>query len=161
MGSEMCIRDRNKPLLASLFSLIVCLVYGFMFNAMQANTIVAGFSNSFNIRPSIIGIIIVILSALVIFGGLKRISDITSLIVPIMALAYLGLVLFILITNLDKVGPMFALIFREAFSMKAGFGGLFGTAILNGVKRGLFSNEAGMGAVPNACLLYTSDAADE
>lgn len=140
----------NKPLLASLFSLIVCLVYGFMFNAMQANTIVAGFSNSFNIRPSIIGIIIVILSALVIFGGLKRISDITSLLVPIMALAYLGLVLFILITNLDKVGPMFALIFREAFSMKAGFGGLFGTAILNGVKRGLFSNEAGMGAVPNA-----------
>ena len=140
----------NKPLLANIFSIIVCIVYGFMFNAMQSNTIAAGFSNSFDSRPAIMGIIVVVISGFVIFGGLKRISDITSLLVPVMAVAYLGLVLFILITNITKVPHMFALIFENAFNLKAGLGALFGTAVLNGVKRGLFSNEAGMGAVPNA-----------
>lgn len=143
-------KTMKKPGLANLFSIIICIVYGFMFNAMQANTIASGFSNSFNSTAWIVGLIVVIISGFVIFGGLKRITDITSLLVPIMALAYIGLVIFILITNITKVPHMFALIFEQAFNMKAGLGGLFGTAILNGVKRGLFSNEAGMGAVPNA-----------
>lgn len=143
-------KTMKKPALANLFSVIICIVYGFMFNAMQSNTIASGFANSFNTRSWIIGLIIIILTGFVIFGGLQRISDITSLLVPVMAVAYLALVLFILITNITKVPHMFDLIFSEAFNMRAGFGGLFGTAILNGVKRGLFSNEAGMGAVPNA-----------
>lgn len=140
----------KKPGLANLFSIIVCIVYGFMFNAMQSNTIASGFSNSFDSTPWVIGLIVVVVSGFVIFGGLKRISDITSLLVPVMAIAYIGLVIFILITNITKVPYMFGLIFKDAFNLQAGLGGLFGTAILNGVKRGLFSNEAGMGAVPNA-----------
>lgn len=143
-------KTMKKPGLANLFSLVVCIVYGFMFNAMQANTIASGFSNSFNSTAWIVGLCVVIISAFVIFGGLKRISDITSFLVPFMAVAYLALVIFILITNFAKVPHMFGLIFEDAFNMRAGLGGLFGTAILNGVKRGLFSNEAGMGAVPNA-----------
>ena len=140
----------KKPGLANLFSIIVCIVYGFMFNAMQSNTIASGFSNSFDSTPWVIGLIVVVVSGFVIFGGLKRISDITSLLVPVMAIAYIGLVIFILITNITKVPHMFGLIFKDAFNLEAGLGGLFGTAVLNGVKRGLFSNEAGMGAVPNA-----------
>lgn len=140
----------KKPGLANLFSIIVCIVYGFMFNAMQSNTIASGFSNSFSTTPWIIGLLVVIISGFVIFGGLQRISDITSLLVPVMAVAYIGLVIFILITNITKVPHMFGLIFKDAFNLEAGLGGLFGTAVLNGVKRGLFSNEAGMGAVPNA-----------
>lgn len=140
----------KKPGLANLFSIIVCIVYGFMFNAMQSNTIASGFSNSFDSTPWVIGLIVVLVSGFVIFGGLKRISDITSLLVPVMAIAYIGLVIFILITNITKVPYMFGLIFKDAFNLQAGLGGLFGTAVLNGVKRGLFSNEAGMGAVPNA-----------
>ncbi|WP_394010717.1 alanine/glycine:cation symporter family protein [Anaerococcus cruorum] len=140
----------KKPGLANLFSIIVCIVYGFMFNAMQSNTIASGFSNSFDSTPWVIGLIVVVVSGFVIFGGLKRISDITSLLVPVMAIAYIGLVIFILITNITKVPYMFGLIFKDAFNLQAGLGGLFGTAVLNGVKRGLFSNEAGMGAVPNA-----------
>ncbi len=140
----------KKPGLANLFSIIVCIVYGFMFNAMQSNTIASGFSNSFDSTPWVIGLIVVVVSGFVIFGGLKRISDITSLLVPVMAIAYIGLVIFILIINITKVPYMFGLIFKDAFNLQAGLGGLFGTAVLNGVKRGLFSNEAGMGAVPNA-----------
>lgn len=140
----------KKPGLANLFSVIICIVYGFMFNAMQSNTIASGFSNSFSTTPWIIGLLVVIISGFVIFGGLQRISDITSLLVPVMAVAYIGLVIFILITNITKVPLMFGLIFKDAFNLEAGLGGLFGTAVLNGVKRGLFSNEAGMGAVPNA-----------
>ena len=140
----------KKPGLANLFSVIICIVYGFMFNAMQSNTIASGFSNSFSTTPWIIGLLVVIISGFVIFDGLQRISDITSLLVPVMAVAYIGLVIFILITNITKVPHMFGLIFKDAFNLEAGLGGLFGTAVLNGVKRGLFSNEAGMGAVPNA-----------
>lgn len=140
----------NKPFIATIFSIFVCIVYGFMFNAMQSNTIYTGLHNSFGANSLVVGIVIALISGFVIFGGLKRISDITSLLVPVMALLYIGLVIFILITNITKVPHMFALIFKGAFNMKAGIGGLIGGAIQNGVKRGLFSNEAGMGAVPNA-----------
>lgn len=140
----------NKPLVSGVFSVFVCIVYGFMFNAMQSNTISKGLSNSFGSNSVVVGIVVALISGFIIFGGLKRISDITSILVPIMAVAYLGLVLFILITNISKVPHMFGIIFKGAFSMEAGLGGLIGGAIQNGVKRGLFSNEAGMGAVPNA-----------
>lgn len=140
----------NKPIIANIFSVFVCIVFGFMFNAMQSNTIYKGLYNSFGASSVVVGIVVAVVSGFVIFGGIKRISEITSLIVPVMAVAYIGLVIFILITNITKVPHMFGLIFKGAFSMEAGLGGLIGGAIQNGVKRGLFSNEAGMGAVPNA-----------
>lgn len=143
-------KSLKNPHIASIFAVVICIVYGFMFNAMQANTIASGFASSLNIKPWIVGLIICIFAGFIIFGGLKRIADITALLVPIMAIIYIILVLVILLTNITKVPHMFGLIFKEAFNLKAGFGGLFGSAILNGVRRGLFSNEAGMGAVPNA-----------
>lgn len=140
----------NKPGLAILFSVVISIVYGICFNAMQANTIAAGFNSSFGISKWIIALVLIILAGVIIFGGLRRIADVTSLLVPVMAIVYMGVVLFILIKNIALIPHMFGLIFKSAFNLKAGLGGLFGTAILNGVRRGLFSNEAGMGAVPNA-----------
>lgn len=140
----------GKPKLAALFSIVIALVYGINFNAMQANTIAAGFNSSFGLDKRIVAVCLIILAGLIIFGGLRRIADVTSLLVPFMAIIYMAVVLFIVIKNIALVPHMFGLIFEGAFSLKAGFGALFGTAILNGIRRGLFSNEAGMGAVPNA-----------
>ena len=147
------IKTLKKPAMAVTFAIVISIVYGFMFNSMQANTISQGFNQSFNISPTISAIILMLVAGFVIFGGIRIIADITSLIVPVMALAYMGMVLFILVTNISKVPHMFSLIFKGAFNAKAGLGGLIGGAIVNGVRRGLFSNEAGMGAVPNASAL--------
>lgn len=138
------------PKLGIIFSIVISVVYGFMFNSIQANTIAAAFSNSFNVKESVVGIVLIIIVGLVIFGGVRRIADVTSLLVPVMAIAYMGLALVIIIKNITLVPAMFGLIFKSAFGLEAVAGGTLGAAILNGVRRGLFSNEAGMGAVPNA-----------
>lgn len=138
------------PKLGILFSIVISVVYGFMFNAIQANTIASAFSNSFGISPKIVGLILIAIVALIIFGGVRRIADVTSLLVPVMALAYMGLSIIIIIKNITLVPHMFSVIFKSAFGIQAVAGGTLGAAILNGVRRGLFSNEAGMGAVPNA-----------
>ncbi|MDU2110723.1 MAG: alanine/glycine:cation symporter family protein [Peptoniphilus lacydonensis] len=140
----------KKPKLAATFSVVIAIVYGINFNAMQANTIAAGFNSSFNLDKKIVALFLIILAGIIIFGGLKRIADVTSLLVPVMAIIYMGVVLFIIIKNIKLVPHMFGVIFGGAFNLKAGFGGLFGTAILNGIRRGLFSNEAGMGSTPHA-----------
>lgn len=90
------------------------------------------------------------LTALVIFGGMTRIAKFTEFLVPIMAGIYLLTAFAIIILNIDKVPAMFALIFHDAFSPQAAVGGGIGTAVITGIKRGLFSNEAGEGSVPNA-----------
>ena len=138
------------PTLGIIFSIVISVVYGFMFNSIQANTIATALTNSFNLSPSIAGIILMVVVGLVIFGGVRRIADVTSLLVPVMALAYMGLSIFIILKNITLVPAMFGLIFKSAFGIRAVAGGTLGAAILNGVRRGLFSNEAGMGAVPNA-----------
>ncbi|MDO5715860.1 MAG: alanine/glycine:cation symporter family protein [Tissierellia bacterium] len=140
----------KKPKISIFFSIIISIVYGFMFNAMQSNTIAAAFRNSFQANEKIVGIVLVIVAGAIIFGGLKRIADVTSFLVPIMAVLYMGLAIFIVIKNITLIPHVFSLIFRAAFSVKAVAGGTIGAAIRNGVRRGLFSNEAGMGAVPNA-----------
>ncbi|RVU55044.1 alanine/glycine:cation symporter family protein [Anaerosphaera multitolerans] len=138
------------PTLGIIFSVVVSVVYGFMFNAMQANTIAAAFNNSFGIDVKIVGAVLIVIVAVIIFGGVRRIADVTSLLVPVMAIAYMALAIFIIIKNIAFVPHMFGLIFKSAFGIDAVVGGGIGAAILNGVRRGLFSNEAGMGAVPNA-----------
>ncbi len=138
------------PKLGMIFSVIIAVVYGFMFNAIQANTIASAFANTFNVKEGTVGIIVAIIAGFIIFGGIRRIADVTSLLVPIMATAYIGLAIFIIITNITLVPSMFKIIFENAFGLRAIGGATLGTAILNGIRRGLFSNEAGMGSVPNA-----------
>ena len=134
--------------------LIICFAYGF--NALQAYNISSAFEyygqtdNAKEITAIVIGIILAVVTAFIIFGGMHRIGIITSYLVPIMAGIYILLGFYITITNLDKMPEIFSTIFSEAFDFKALSGGLAGTCVMHGIKRGLFSNEAGMGSAPNA-----------
>lgn len=96
------------------------------------------------------GTILVVLTGIVIFGGLKSIANVTQIIVPVMAIAYMLIALYVLVTNIPQIPDMLYLIFTNAFGIKEIAGGGFGAAIMFGIKRGLFSNEAGMGSAPNA-----------
>ncbi len=145
----------NKKL-GIVFSILTAVTFGFAFNTVQANTISSSFEHSFGIRPFITGIILLIITAYIIFGGVKRIADVTSTIVPIMGTLYVGLALFIMIKNITLVPGMFKLIFQHAFGFKQFAGGTLAAVITQGVRRGLFSNEAGMGSVPNAAATADS-----
>lgn len=136
--------------LGIVFAILITLCFGFIFNAVQSNTISQSYSDVFNIPEWVIGVVLVVLTAIVIFGGVKRIVKVTQFIVPIMAIVYLLVALYIVIMNITDIPAMFMLIIEHAFGIKEMVGGGIGVAIMQGVRRGLFSNEAGMGSVPNA-----------
>lgn len=143
----------GKRWLGILFSilLIACFIFGF--NALQAYNVSSAVAYYFPDQASaaiIVGIILASTSALVIFGGVHRIGFISSYIVPIMAGLYILLGLYITFINLNQLPSIFTTIFSEAFDVNAIFGGLSGSCVMYGIKRGLFSNEAGMGSAPNA-----------
>lgn len=133
-----------------VFSVIVILTFAFAFNTVQANTIAQAFEGTFGLNTMIGGGIIAILTGLVIFGGIHRIANFASLVVPVMALGYVIIALIVLIMNFSHLPSLFMLIVESAFGVKAMAGGAIGTAMMQGVKRGLYSNEAGMGSAPNA-----------
>lgn len=120
-------------------------------NSVQSNTIADVMTNSFNVSGFITGIVLVILISLIIFGGLKRISNVAGFFVPMMAIFYIGASVTILIINYDQILPAFGLIFKYAFTPVSAVGGFTGIivmqAIQNGVSKGIFSNEAGLGTV--------------
>lgn len=133
-----------------LFAVLITITFGLVFNAVQANTISGAFDKAFNISPIITGIMLVILSALVIFGGIKRIAIVSGTIVPIMAVIYIAVGLLVAIMNITEIPRIFMDIIRHAFGLEQFVGGGVGAALMQGIKRGLFSNEAGMGSAPNA-----------
>ncbi|MEK3955082.1 alanine or glycine:cation symporter, AGCS family [Psychrobacillus psychrotolerans] len=136
--------------LAIIFSILLTLCFGFIFNAVQSNTIAASVGDVFSIQPYVIGILLVLLTATIIFGGVHRIVKVTQVIVPVMAIFYLIVAMYVVVTNFTEIPAVFSLIFTEAFGLREAAGGTLGAAIMQGVRRGLFSNEAGMGSVPNA-----------
>ena len=136
--------------LGIIFSILLTFSFGFIFNAVQSNTIATSVGEAFDIKPAIIGIILVVLTALIIFGGVHRIVKVTQILVPVMAIFYLLVALFVVVTNFSEIPHVFNLIFTHAFGLQEAAGGAIGAAIMQGVRRGLFSNEAGMGSVPNA-----------
>ncbi|CAM3289840.1 alanine/glycine:cation symporter family protein [Filibacter tadaridae] len=136
--------------LGIVFAILLILCFGFIFNAVQSNTISQSFMDVFGIPDWVIGLFLVVLTAVIIFGGVSRIVKVTQLIVPIMAVFYLIIALYIVIMNITEVPAMFRLIIEHAFGIKEMVGGGIGAAMMQGVRRGLFSNEAGMGSVPNA-----------
>ncbi|MFR3273166.1 MAG: alanine/glycine:cation symporter family protein [Slackia sp.] len=130
--------------------LIICYAYGFNGAGFQlANALGITFPTTPPTARLLLWAVL-LLTAFVIFGGSKRISIITSIVVPVMALAYIGLGLFITFTNLDQLPAVFAYIGESAFDFQSIFGGFAGSVVVLGIKRGLFSNEAGMGSAPNA-----------
>ena len=134
----------NKPTLGIIYAIliIICYVIGYM--SIQSNTIMKATYNLINVKPIIIGLFLSIISGMIIFGGIKKISNATSKIVPVMSGVYILLALFIIIKNISLVPNMFYLIFKSAFNFKSFTSGFLATLLL-GVQRGLFSNEAGIG----------------
>ncbi|MYL59641.1 amino acid carrier protein, partial [Virgibacillus halodenitrificans] len=120
-------------------------------NSVQSNTIADVMQNSFNVKGVITGVILVVLTSLIIFGGLKRISSVAGVFVPVMAVFYIGASLLILGLNYDQIGPAFSMIFTYAFNPVSAVGGFSGIVVMeavrNGVSKGIFSNEAGLGTV--------------
>lgn len=148
-------RALGKRWLGILFSLLLILCFAYGFNGLQAYNMSSAMeyyipNYSQTSGPMIVGLIIAAATALVIFGGAQRIGFFSSVIVPVMAGLYILLGLITMIMNIAEIPAVFALIFREAFDVQAIMGGFAGSAVVIGIKRGLFSNEAGMGSAPNA-----------
>jgi len=140
----------NQKWLGITFAVLITVTFAFVFNTVQSNTIAESLRTQYHISPVITGIILAVITAIIIFGGVRSIATLSSLIVPIMAIVYIGIVLVILLMNFDQIIPMIGTIIKSAFGIEQVAGGAVGTAILQGIKRGLFSNEAGMGSAPNA-----------
>lgn len=138
-----------------LFSIFLIIAFGFVFNSVQANTITGAMQGAFGVPTWISGIAVVILTALIIFGGLRSIARFSELAVPFMAVAYLLLAVGIILFNLSELPGVLAMVVKSAFGWHEAAAGGIGAAILNGFKRGLFSNEAGMGSAPNAAASAT------
>ena len=139
----------KQPWMGILFAFLLIFTFGFAFNSVQSNTICAAFEEAFNISPALMGCILTALTLIIIFGGIQRIAKVSSIIVPIMALGYIFLALFIVIMNVKHLPGVIELIIENAFGWEQALGGGIGMALMQGIKRGLFSNEAGMGSAPN------------
>ncbi len=142
-----------KPL-AILFSILLIVTYGFGFNMLASYNLQSTFSSySFyntDTTPWIIGFIVALLVGFCLFGGGKRILKVTSALVPFIGIIYIFVALLIVFMNINLLPDIFKTIFTEAFNFKSIFGGFSGSCIMYGIKRGLFSNEAGVGSAPNA-----------
>lgn len=144
----------KKRWLGIVFVSVLILTYMGGFNMVASFNISDSFRRfSFyqpGTTPLIVGVALALIFGICIFGGSRRISRITEVIVPLMGIFYIGVSLFIVITHLELLPGVIASIFKGAFDVKAIFGGFAGSAVMQGIKRGLFSNEAGVGSAPNA-----------
>ncbi|MEM9025989.1 MAG: alanine/glycine:cation symporter family protein [Verrucomicrobiota bacterium] len=143
-------RGMKSKWYAATFALATIIGCGLCLPTVQSNQIGKAMTNAFGIDPRICGGLLVILVGLIIIGGVKRISRAAQLIVPIMAVGYVITALVVIVANISEVPAAFGLIFSSAFGIEATFGGILGSAIMMGVKRGIYSNEAGQGTAPMA-----------
>ncbi len=153
-GGPACYIEKglHSKWLAILFAIITILATGMMLPTVQANGMAAAAMNSFGVKPLVSGLTLAFLMALVIVGGVKRIAKAASLVTPFMAVAYIIISLAILALNWRAIPSLFSCIIQNAFGINPICGGILGSTIMMGVKRGLFSNEAGQGtgAIPSA-----------
>ncbi len=145
------------PVLAGVYSILLLVAFGFAFNVLQSYAVSTSMSGAFGFDPRIIGVVLAALVGLVIFGGVRRITRVVEIVVPVMALSYIGLVLFILATRIADVPDALGLIVESAFGFNEAVAGGIGAAMAQGIRRGLFSNEAGLGSAPNvAAVAYVA-----
>ena len=145
----------GKRWLGILFSILLILCFAYGFNGLQSYTISSSMEYYISnyaetIYPLVVAIVLAVLTGFIIYGGVHRVGFISSILVPIMAVIYIGVGIYISVVNINMIPNMFVEIFKGAFDFNSIFGGFAGSALLIGVKRGLFSNEAGMGSAPNA-----------
>lgn len=148
-------RGLGQRWMGVVFAIILIVCFPFAFSMLQANTIAATMTSTFgedtgNWLPLVSGIVVAVLTGLIVFGGVRRIASVTDKLVPIMALAYLLIGLLIVAMHITEVPRVIGSIFAGAFGFQEVAGGALGTIIMQGVKRGMFSNEAGLGSAPNA-----------
>ncbi|MES1928448.1 amino acid carrier protein [Salinisphaera dokdonensis CL-ES53] len=147
-------RALGQKWMSILFAVFLIIAYGFAFSGAQANTIAKGMEGAFDVPTWATGVALVLLAGVVIYGGLRSIARVAEKVVPIMAIGYFLVAVYVMIANYSEVPGMFWLIIQSAFGFGPAVGGAVGytikVAMENGVKRGLFSNEAGMGSTPNA-----------
>lgn len=131
------------------FAVLISVTFGFAFNSVQSNTICAAWEGAFGFDPAMTGIVLTLLTLWVIFGGIRQIARVSGIIVPVMALGYIVLALGVVLFNIGHFAGVVELIVANAFGWEQALGGGIGAALMQGIKRGLFSNEAGMGSAPN------------
>ncbi len=153
----------RQPLIAAVFAVLISITFSLTYNSVQSNTITNAIIGAFDLKESlgedaniITGLVICVLASMVIFGGAHRIARVSEFLVPVMAIIYLLIALVIFLMNISEVPAMFYLIVHDAFEPQAAVSGGIGAVILTGIKRGLFSNEAGEGSVPNAAACATT-----
>ncbi|WP_131668025.1 alanine/glycine:cation symporter family protein [Psychrobacter pygoscelis] len=153
-------RGLGQRWMAIFFSVCLLIAFGLAFNGVQSNTIAQATHEAFGIPTWMTGAVLVALVAPVVFGGLRSVARVAGKVVPIMAIMYIVLALFIIVTNITQFPAAIALIVKSAFGYEQAAGGVLGygiaQAMINGIKRGLFSNEAGMGSAPNAAATAKS-----
>lgn len=132
-----------------LFAVLICITFGLSNNSIQSNTICSAMTEAFGWNTSVVGIVISAITLIIVFGGIHRVANVSSVIVPIMAIGYLILVLVVIVMNIHLIPDVFSLIVSDAFGLSQVAGGGIGATIIIGVRRGLFSNEAGEGSAPN------------
>ncbi|NHF74368.1 alanine:cation symporter family protein [Paracoccus sp. 12-3] len=151
-------RGLGLPWLAAIFSIALIIAFGLVFNAVQANSIAEAAATAIGIDKMFIGLAVAVLTGVIIFGGIPQIARVAEYVVPFMAGAYLLAAIVVMILNIDRVPGILSGIVLNAFGLQETVGGVAGSvtaAMLNGIKRGLFSNEAGMGSAPNIAAVAT------
>ncbi|MBP5115857.1 alanine/glycine:cation symporter family protein [Pseudomonas protegens] len=139
--------------MAVVFSILLLVTYGFAFIGLQSYTVTHSLQDAFAFDPSHTGIVLAVLLAITFIGGIKRIAAVSDLLVPIKTLAYIAVTLYVIGTQIEQVPAMLETIIKSAFGLDPAFGGLLGSAIVMGVKRGVFANEAGLGSAPNVAAV--------
>ena len=139
----------NRPW-AVTFAVLITLTFGIAFNTVQANTIADAFASSMSFPRELTGATLSLITLVIILGGIRSIARFSEIVVPVMAIGYILLALVVIILNITQIPAILMLIVKSAFGLDSAFGGTIGMALVWGVKRGLFSNEAGEGSTPNA-----------
>ena len=141
--------------MAIAFAVLITMQFGLSNNSIQANTICSAMQQAFGFSPIWVGSLLAALGLFIVFGGIQRIAQVSAVLVPVMAVGYMLLAIFIIVTNISLIPHVFKLIVLDAFGIQQIAGGGIGATIMNGVKRGLFSNEAGEGSAPNVAATAT------
>lgn len=141
--------------MAILIAVITILTFGLAYNSIQSNTICSATQQAFGWNPTVVGIVLTVTALFIVFGGIQRIAKVSSILVPVMAIGYFLFALVIIILNITSLPHVFHVIITSAFGLRQTLGGTLGATIMLGVKRGLFSNEAGEGSSPNIAATAT------
>lgn len=145
----------HKKWMAYLFAVLITITFGLSYNSIQSNTICGAMQVAFGWDPLLVGIVLSVLSLVIVFGGIHRIANVSAVLVPIMAIGYFILAVVIVLMNIEHLPHVLKVIVTNAFGLEQGVGGTLGATVMIGVKRGLFSNEAGEGSAPNVAATAT------